>query len=157
MVLLPSVAAAVDLPLIAAGGICDGVSMAAAMALGADGVQMGTRMLTAAESPVHDGWKQAVVAAAETDTVVVNRYSRPAMRTLRTELSARAERQDTAPALTLDGITSLYFGGDLTAAYAMSGQVAGRIDAVLPVREILERSWSDCRDRLAELGRRAGS
>ena len=68
--------------------------MAAAFTLGAEGVQMGTRMLTAAESPVHDNWKQAVVAAAETDTVVVNRYAKPAMRTLRTELSTGAERAD---------------------------------------------------------------
>jgi enoyl-[acyl-carrier protein] reductase II len=84
MVLLPLVAAAVDVPIVAAG-IADGVSMAAALVLGADGAQMGTRMLTAAESPVHDNWKHAVVAAAETDTVVVNRYAKPSMRTLRTD------------------------------------------------------------------------
>ena len=89
------------MPIVAAGGITDGVSMAAALALGAEGVQMGTRMLTAAESPVHDNWKQAVVAAAETDTVIVNRYAKPAMRTLRTERSAAAEREE-QPAAALD-------------------------------------------------------
>ena len=73
--------------------------MAAAFALGAEGVQMGTRMLTAAESPMHDNWKQAVIAAAETDTVIVNRYAKPSMRTLRTELSAEAERVTPAPPL----------------------------------------------------------
>ena len=139
----------------AEGGICDGVSMAAALTLGADGVQMGTRMLTSAESPVHDNWKAAVLAAAETDTVVVNRHARPAMRTLRTELSSAAERQSPAPSLTLDGIQSLYFGGEMNAAYAMSGQVAGRLTEVLPVRQILESTWQDCQARLREMGARA--
>jgi enoyl-[acyl-carrier protein] reductase II len=149
------IAAAVDVPIIAAGGICDGVSMAAAFALGAEGVQMGTRMLTSAESPVHDNWKHAVVAAAETDTVIVNRYAKPAMRTLRTATSAAAEQVTPAPALGLEGIMRLYFGGELDAAYAMSGQVAGRIDAVEPVAKILERTWDDCRARLRELGEAA--
>jgi enoyl-[acyl-carrier protein] reductase II len=152
MVLLPLIAAHVDVPIVAAGGIADGVSMAAAFALGAEGAQMGTRMLTAEESPVHDNWKQSVIAAAETDTVIVNRYAKPSMRTLRTELSAAAERQTPAPPLLVDGVRDLYFGGEMNAAYAMSGQVAGRIDAVLPVRRILEDTWRDCLARLRELG-----
>ena len=93
----------VDVPIVSAGGISDGISMAAAFTLGAEGVQMGTRMLTAAESPVHENWKQAVLAAAETDTVIVNRYAKPAMRTLRTDLSSGAERADVAPPLALEG------------------------------------------------------
>ena len=60
MVLLPLVCSKVDVPVIAAGGICDGVSMAAAFALGAEGVQMGTRMVSALESPVHDNWKSQI-------------------------------------------------------------------------------------------------
>jgi enoyl-[acyl-carrier protein] reductase II len=155
MVLVPLIASKLGLPIIAAGGICDGPSMAAALALGAEGAQMGTRMLTAAESPVHEHWKQAVLAAAETDTVIVNRYARPAMRTLRTDLSAQAERQTPAPPLDIDGVFRLYFGGDMEAAYAMSGQVAGRIEEVLPVRQILEQTWAECRARLRELGRAA--
>ena len=155
MVLVPLIAARVGVPIIAAGGICDGASMAAAFALGAEGVQMGTRMLTAAESPVHDNWKQAVVAAAETDTVIVNRYAKPSMRTLRTELTAEAERMTPAPPLGLDGVRRLYFGGEMNAAYAMSGQVAGRIDTVIPVAQILEESWRDCRAILDALGARA--
>jgi enoyl-[acyl-carrier protein] reductase II len=155
MVLVPLIASRVNVPIVAAGGISDGVSMAAAFVLGAEGVQMGTRMLTSAESPVHDNWKRAVLAAAETDTVVVNRYARPSMRTLRTELSAGAERENPAPSLAIDGIFRLYFGGEMDAAYAMSGQVAGRIDEILPVRQILEEAWEDCRARLRELGSRA--
>ena len=78
-------ARSVDVPIIAAGGIVDGPTMAAAFALGAEGVQMGTRMVSAAESPVHDNWKQAIVDAAETDTVFLNQRTRPALRALRTE------------------------------------------------------------------------
>jgi enoyl-[acyl-carrier protein] reductase II len=75
------------------------------------------------------------------------------MRTLRTERSAAAERQDPAPPLTIEGVLDLYFGGSMNAAYAMSGQVAGRITEVLPVRRILDETWRDCRDRLVELGK----
>jgi enoyl-[acyl-carrier protein] reductase II len=157
MVLLPLIASQVDVPIVAAGGICDGVSMAAAFALGAEGAQMGTRMLSAEESPVHDNWKEAVVAGSETDTVVVNRFNRPAMRTLRTERSAAAEREVTPPPLAIEGILDLYFGGQMEAGYAMSGQVQGRIDAVLPVRQILEDTWRDCQARLRELGARAAN
>src|SRR5919106_1855072 len=76
MVLLPLVASKVDVPIIAAGGFVDGPTMAAAFALGAEGVQMGTRMVSAAESPIHDNWKQAVLAARETDTVFLNRHTK---------------------------------------------------------------------------------
>jgi enoyl-[acyl-carrier protein] reductase II len=155
MVLVPLIAANVGVPIVAAGGIVDGISMAGAFALGAEGVQMGTRMLTAAESPAHDNWKTAVVAAAETDTVVVNRYAKPSMRTLRTGLSSAAERETPAPSLTIEGLLRLYFEGDMEAAYAMSGQVAGRIDEVLPVAQILEDAWVTCRARLRALGEMA--
>src|SRR4051812_7360903 len=84
MVLLPLVRSRVDVPIIAAGGIIDGATMAAAFALGAEGVQMGTRMVSALESPVHDNWKQAIVAAAETDTLFLNDRHSPALRALRT-------------------------------------------------------------------------
>ena len=80
MVLLPLVCSKVEVPVISAGGICDGRSMAAAFALGAEGVQMGSRMVSAAESPVHQNWKDAIVGAAETDTVFLNRFSRPGLR-----------------------------------------------------------------------------
>ena len=69
MVLLPLVRSQVDVPIIAAGGFIDGATMAAAFALGAEAVQMGTRMVSSLESPVHDNWKNSIVDAAETDTV----------------------------------------------------------------------------------------
>ena len=91
MVLLPLVRAKVDVPIIAAGGMVDGASMAAAFALGAEGIQMGTRMVSALESPVHQNWKDAIVDIEETGTVFLNKFHSPALRALRTERTARLE------------------------------------------------------------------
>jgi enoyl-[acyl-carrier protein] reductase II len=153
MVLVPLIAAKVGVPIIAAGGICDGISMAAAFALGAEGVQMGTRMVSSAESPIHDNWKQLVVESSETDTIVVNRYHKPAMRVLRTSRSIAAERDHEASKMVPDSIFKLYFGGDMDAFFAFGGQVAGRIERVETVRDILTSAWTECRQRLRELGR----
>jgi enoyl-[acyl-carrier protein] reductase II len=157
MVLLPLVAARVDVPIIAAGGMLDGATMAAAFALGAEGIQMGTRMVSALESPVHENWKRAVVAAAETDTVFLNRRHGPGLRALRTKRSEELEHAahnvmsefgDRA------NVMKLYFGGDLEAALALSGQVAGRIDAVRPVAEIVRETAADCLALLERLAAR---
>ncbi len=160
MVLVPAVcralevAGATDIPVVAAGGICDGASMAAALALGADGVQLGTRMLSAAESPVHPNWKQAVVQARETDTVLLNRAGRPSYRVLRTERTAALEHAEEVAMPGLDKLMELYFGGDMEAAFAFSGQVAGRIDEVAGVAEILDNMWEQCQQVLVELAGR---
>lgn len=138
MVLLPLVRSKVDVPIIAAGGFVDGASMAAAFALGAEGVQMGTRMVSAAESPVHDNWKNAIVGAQETDTVFLNRFHSPALRALRTEKTTRLEKTPDVNAMTEFGTaTDLYYGGDMEASIALTGQVAGRIDAVRPVADVI--------------------
>ncbi len=138
MVLLPLVRAEVDVPIIAAGGFVDGASMAAAFALGAEGVQMGTRMVSAAESPVHQNWKDAIVEARETDTVFLNRFNSPALRALRTEKTTRLEKDTETNAMAEFGTSKdLYFGGDMEASIALTGQVCGRIDAVRPVVDIL--------------------
>ena len=153
MVLLPLVRSRVDVPLIAAGGICDGPSMAAAFALGAEGVQMGSRMVSAAESPVHDNWKQAIVAAAETDTVFLNRFSRPGLRALRTQTTERLEREEHVGMDVFARAMDLYFGGDMEAAIALAGQVVGRIDAVEPVAEIIAGTVAGFRATAAALQR----
>ena len=84
--------------MIAAGGICDGRTMAAAFALGAEGVQMGTRMVSAAESPVHDNYKQLIVDSAETGTVMLNRFHKPGFRVLATPYSEEREQTHRAGA-----------------------------------------------------------
>jgi enoyl-[acyl-carrier protein] reductase II len=155
MVLLPLVRSRVDVPIVAAGGICDGVSMAAAFALGAEGVQMGTRMVSAAESPVHDNWKQAIVNAAETDTVFLNRFSRPALRALRTERTTALEHEDHVDLSVFGRALDLYFGGDMEAAIALTGQVAGRIESVEPVESIIRSTVESFRQCLQELNQYA--
>lgn len=137
MVLVPLVAEHVDVPIIAAGGITDGAGMAAAFGLGAAGVQMGTRMVASAESPVHDNWKNAILSAAETDTVFLNRFGRPGLRALRTEKTTLLEREEQVDLSVFGRATDLYFGGDMEASIALTGQVAGRIDSVRPVRDII--------------------
>jgi len=136
MVLLPLIRSAVDVPIIAAGGMVDGPTMAAALALGAEGVQMGTRMVSAAESPIHENWKNAIVDAAETDTVFLNRHTSPALRALRTERSEALELDTETNAMTamMGTHLELYFGGDMEASLALCGRVAGRIDAIGPLR-----------------------
>jgi enoyl-[acyl-carrier protein] reductase II len=154
MVLLPLIRSRVDVPIIAAGGICDGPSMEAAFAMGAEGVQMGTRMLSCLESPVHDNWKQAVVAARETDTVFLNQQSRPALRALRTQRTAALEPLGKFNVMeNMSGIPQLYFGGDMEAAIPLSGEVCGRIDAVLSARQIIDETiagFYDCIGGLAQ-------
>lgn len=142
MVLLPLVCSKVKVPVIAAGGFVDGPSMAAAFALGAEGIQMGTRMLSCLESPVHDNWKQAIVRAAETDTVFLNRGGNgPALRALRTARTSALEFRNPENMRTeFAGVQELYFGGDMEAAIPLSGQVCGRIEDVRPVREIIEET-----------------
>jgi len=151
MVLVPLVAEHVDVPIIAAGGITDGAGMAAAFALGAGGVQMGTRMVAAAESPVHANWKNAIVGAAETDTVFLNRFGRPGLRALRTEKTTLLEREDQVDLSVFGRATDLYFGGDMEASIALTGQVAGRITDIRPVRDIIWGTVNDYRTRTAGL------
>lgn len=153
MVLLPLVAEHVDVPIIAAGGITDGASMAAAFALGAEGVQMGTRMVSALESPVHENWKRAIVDAKETDTVFLNRFSRPGLRALRTERTTELERADHVGMDQFAKTADLYFGGDMEASIALTGQVAGRIESVAPVRDIIHGTVAEFRDCVTHLQR----
>jgi enoyl-[acyl-carrier protein] reductase II len=154
MVLLPLVCSRVDVPAIAAGGVCDGRSMAAAFVLGAEGVQMGTRMVSAAESPVHDNWKQLVCAAAESDTFLLNRANPPAFRVLRSSFSERAESEGGPVVPTLERVLDLYFNGNLDASFAFGGQVAGRIDAVKTVGQILRETMEEFDATMREVAAR---
>ncbi|MFV0308163.1 MAG: NAD(P)H-dependent flavin oxidoreductase [Desertimonas sp.] len=144
MVLLPLVAAKVDVPVVAAGGIADGRSMAAAFALGAEGVQMGTRMLSSIESGVHQNMKQAVVDAAETDTMLINQHQRKPVRVLRTRTTEAFEgATEGDPMALLANIAALYDDGDLEASLPQLGAVAGRIDSLLPAAEIVARTVAE--------------
>ena len=158
MVLLPLIRSRVDVPIIAAGGICDGRSMAGAFAMGAEGVQMGTRMLSCAESPVHANFKNAVIAAQETDTVFLNQQSRPALRALRTARTAELSLVGKFEMMEhMVNLQQLYFGGDMEAAIPLSGQVAGRIDAIVSARDVIDQTMAEFEDIVQGLARQYAS
>ncbi|MEY2953826.1 MAG: hypothetical protein RLZZ401_1913 [Pseudomonadota bacterium] len=153
LVLLQAIRARTDVPLIAAGGICDGRGMAAAFALGAEGIQMGTRFVCCAESPVHDNFKQAIVSAKETGTYVLNKKSTPCIRALKSQCTTALHEAGLMPADALKGILGVYFGGDMEAAPALAGQTAGLIDSVKTAQQVID-------DTVAEffaLSRRLGA
>jgi enoyl-[acyl-carrier protein] reductase II len=156
MVLLPLVCSKVNVPVIAAGGFTDGRSMAAAFAMGAEGIQMGTRMLSSAESPAHMNWKQAIVGASETDTVFLNRGGNgPALRALRTERTTRLEAKNPENMRAeFAGVLQLYFGGDMEAAVPLTGQVCGRIESVESVADIINGTVTGFRAAVSEMAGR---
>ncbi|MGC9530644.1 MAG: nitronate monooxygenase [Candidatus Bipolaricaulaceae bacterium] len=144
MALVPQVVDAVSIPVVAAGGIADGRGMAAALALGAEGVQVGTRFLASQEAPVHDNYKQAVLRASDRDTIVTGQLVGRPVRCLLNQLTktlAQYEREGRDPeefeALAVGGLKRAVYHGDLERGSLMAGQVAGLIREVLPVREII--------------------
>lgn len=150
MVLLPLIASRVDLPLIAAGGICDGRSMAAALILGAAGVQMGTRMLASLESPVHLKFKEAVISSDDTGTRLLSLPGLPTMRVIRTVAAERAA--EGGDPIGIEEIRSLYFDGEMEVALANTGQVAGRIQKLESIAHIVGNTWRDCHIAVREIG-----
>ncbi len=138
LVLLQAVRERVDVPLIAAGGIVDGRGMAAAFALGAEGIQMGTRFVACAESPVHAHFKQAIVEAQTTATRVLNRQSTPCVRALKSRRTQAIFESGLMPADAFAGLQRLYFGGDMEAAPALAGQSAGLVHGVQTAQQIVD-------------------
>lgn len=156
MVLLPLIAEHIDLPLIAAGGICDARSAAAAVVLGAEGVQMGTRMLASREAGVHANFKDAIVAADDAGTILLDLPGNPTMRVLHVGLARRVAAEGASAPL-ISGVTELYFEGDMEASVANTGQVSSRIVEVLPVAEVIRSTWVDARNALTGAAARLGS
>jgi len=155
LVLLPLVADRVDLPIIAAGGICDARSAAAAVVLGAEGVQMGTRMLASHEAGVHVNFKNEIIAAGDDGTVMLDLPGNPTMRVLRTGLAARVAAAE--PGIQLLGrITDLYFDGDMEASVANTGQVSSRITELQPASKIVEQTWTEIEKALSDSRSRIG-
>ena len=155
LVLLQAIRAAVDVPLIAAGGICNGRGMAAAFALGAEAVQMGTRFVSSAESPVHDNYKSAIVDAPTTGTYVLNKKASPCIRALKTERTHKIYDEGLMPPDTFKNILDLYFGGDMEASVGLAGQTSGLIDEVKPVADIIETMVGEFHDITSQMGRLA--
>jgi enoyl-[acyl-carrier protein] reductase II len=152
LVLLQAIRARTDVPLIAAGGICDGRGMAAAFALGAEGIQMGTRFVCCQESPVHANYKNAIVGASETGTWMLNKKSTPCIRALKSRRTQAIYEQGVMSADALQGILGVYFGGDMEAAPALAGQSAGLIDSVKTAQQIIEDTVAEFFAITARLG-----
>ena len=149
MALVPQVIDTVDVPVIAAGGIADGRQAAAAFALGACGIQVGTCLLASEECPIHDNYKQALLRAKDSDTTVTGRSIGGPVRVLKNKMSreylALEKRGATLAELekvTLGGLRRAVFDGDMDHGSVMSGQVAGMLHEIKPVRQIFEELYS---------------
>jgi enoyl-[acyl-carrier protein] reductase II len=140
LVLLQAIREKVNVPLIAAGGIVDGRGMAAAFALGAEGIQMGTRFVASLESPVHAHYKDAIVGAATTGTWMLNTKASPCIRALKTDFTQVIHEAGLMGPESFSGIEKVYFGGDMNAAPALAGQSAGLIHQVSSVQDIISQT-----------------
>lgn len=160
MALVPQVADAVSVPVIAAGGIADGRQLCAAFALGACGVQVGTVLLASEECPIHDNYKGAVLKAGANDTVVTGRSGGAPVRVLKNKMAReylRMEKQnlplEEMEKLTLGSLRRAVFDGDVDTGSFMAGQVAGMVHAIRPLRQIFEElmaGYEQVRKELSE-------
>ncbi len=144
MTLVPQVCDAVKIPVIAAGGIADHRQYEAALALGACGVQVGTCLLAASECPVHENYKNALIKAKGSDTIVTGRIGGTPVRVLKNTMSREYVRQEKLGAgkeelekFTLGSLRRAVFDGDVKTGSLMAGQTCGQIHAVRPAAEII--------------------
>ncbi|MGH7010278.1 MAG: NAD(P)H-dependent flavin oxidoreductase [Caulobacteraceae bacterium] len=162
-ILLPRAAEALSIPFVASGGMADGRSLVAAMALGAEGMNMGTRFIATKEAPVHDKVKEALVAASELDTRLIMRPLRNTERVLTNAAVERllAKEKELGPKITFADIVEEVGGvyprimkeGDLDAGGWSCGMVAGLIHDIPTVRELISRTIAEAEAILARLDR----
>ena len=164
MALVPQVIDAVSVPVVAAGGIASGRQMAAALALGACGVQVGTCLLASRECPIHENYKQAVLKAKDSDTVVTGRSVGGPVRCLKNRmtreylaLEKRGATLEELETVTLGGLRKAVLEGDMDAGSVMAGQVAGMLHEIRPLRQIFEELYGQGRAVLAETCREWGA
>ena len=162
MALVPQVVDAVSVPVVAAGGIGDGRGLAAALMLGAAGVQMGTRFLLAEETNIHQNYKDRVAKASDIDTQVTGRSTGHPVRILRNAMSRQYLKLEKEGAgfeeleyLTLGGLKKAVVDGDIKNGSVMAGQIAGLVSkqqtCAQMIQEIVQEAETVMRDRLALL------
>ncbi|MEG1592980.1 MAG: nitronate monooxygenase, partial [Oscillibacter sp.] len=158
MALVPQVIDAVDVPVIAAGGIADGRQLAAAFALGACGAQLGTCLLVSQECPIHENYKKALLKAKDSDTTVTGRSIGGPVRILKNKMARQYLAMEKEGATleeleryTLGSLRRAVFDGDVDTGSLMAGQVAGMLHEMQPLRTILESLLSGCQATLKEL------
>ena len=156
--LVPQVIDAVDVPVIAAGGIADGRQAAAAFALGACGIQVGTCLLTSLECPIHENYKLALLKAKDSDTTVTGRSVGAPVRILKNQMAREYLARERAGAdkmelekYTLGSLRRAVFDGDTKTGSLMAGQVAGMLHEIRPLRAILEEMYADYKATVAQL------
>jgi enoyl-[acyl-carrier protein] reductase II len=145
MTLVPQVCDVVNIPVIAAGGIADARQMRAALALGACGVQVGTCLLGSIECPIHDNYKEAVVKAKGSDTIVTGRIGGTPVRVLKNAMSREYVKREKEGAdkmelekFTLGSLRRAVFDGDVKSGSLMAGQTCGQIKEIRPVADIFK-------------------
>lgn len=166
MALVPQVADAMQefgIPVIAAGGVADGRQLLAAFALGAVGVQLGTCLLVSRECPIHENYKQALLAARDSDTVVTGRTGGVPVRVLKNKMTRAYLAREKAGAdkmelekFTLGALRRAVFDGDTDTGSLMAGQVAGMLRQEKPLADIFADLWDGCERTLETLNREAG-
>lgn len=157
MALVPQVVDAVEIPVIAAGGIADGRGIAAAFMLGAEGVQIGTRFLCSEECQVHENFKNAVLKAKDTDTAVTGRVTGRAVRQIRNPFTRKIqelERTFSDPeefeGMMAGSLRKAARDGNVEEGSVMAGQVAGMVKKVQPVREIIDEMMAQAQELLGK-------
>lgn len=158
MALVPQMVDGVDVPVVAAGGIADGRQLAAAMALGACGVQLGTCLLASTECPIHENYKNAVLKAKDNDTIVTGRIGGTPVRILKNKMAKEYVKREKEGAdkmeleqFTLGSLRRAVFDGDTQTGSLMAGQVAGQIKEIKPIKDIFEDLWTGAQNTLSGL------
>lgn len=158
MTLVPQVVDAINIPVIAAGGIADGRGMNAVLSLGACGVQIGTILLATNECPVHDNYKNAVIKAKDSDTVVTGRSVSAPVRIMKNVMSTtyvQLEREginrDELEKLTLGSLRRAVYDGDTKQGSLMMGQIAGLIKEIKPLKQVFEDLMIDSKEQFEKL------
>ena len=152
LVLIQSIKQNLDIPIIAAGGLVDGFGMAAVFAAGAEGIQMGTRFVSSKESPVHNNFKNKIIDSGIDGTMVLNKKSKPVIRALKTDLTNDINEKGIMDMSAMMNIKELYFGGDMEAAPALSGQSTGLINEIKPVKQIIDEIIDEFNSTCIKLG-----
>ncbi|MCD7949822.1 MAG: nitronate monooxygenase [Erysipelotrichaceae bacterium] len=161
MALLPQVVDALNIPVIGAGGIGDGRGMAAALALGAVGIQIGTSLLVSEECPIHENYKNAVIKAKDTDTTVTGRSVNTPVRVMKNKMTRKylamegqIESREELEKLTLGSLRRAVVEGDVQNGSLMMGQIAGMSKEVKPLKQIFEdymSSFNTCIENLSNI------
>ena len=158
MALVPQIVDSVSIPVIAAGGIADGRQLAAAFALGAVGVQLGTCLLVSKECPIHEAYKAALLKAKDNDTIVTGRIAGTPVRILKNQMAREYVKNEKAgmgimelEKFTLGSLRRAVFEGDTQRGSLMAGQVVGQLKTIRPLAKILDELYEGCKEVIAKL------